>query len=157
MGLEAIGKRCKVDGVWAHLVADVIQAHLPADQVLDVLNDKMRLVNMGRRVGSWRREAIVGAPDGHGIRGVVVCCTGRHHVEEHGWVLDRLRGEMAETENRGSRQGSRQHDCRENYSTPSLHLVTHPRLRIEAVRLLRAQLRLKSNGITMGRQSQPIA
>ena len=65
--------------------------------------------------------------------------------------------EVAETENRGSRQGSRQHDCRENYSTPSLHLVTHPRLRIEAVRLLRAQLRLKSNGITMGRQSQPIA
>jgi len=45
----------EADRVGAHAVAEVVQAHLPADQVLDVLHDNVGSMDVGGGVGRRRR------------------------------------------------------------------------------------------------------
>ena len=91
-----VGEGREAYGVGAHLIAQVVEAGLPADHVLDVLDDDLYRVGV-REVVARRgcSQTVFSRADGHGVGDVVVgsaCC---HHVEGHRWVLDGPRGQGA--------------------------------------------------------------
>ena len=60
----------------------------------------MLVLDVGRRCA-----AVLGAPDGHRIRGVVVGVPGRDHIDGHRWVLDGLGCRQAGEDERDERCG----------------------------------------------------
>ncbi len=90
LGKAAVSERYEVDGAGAHLVADVVEADLPADHVLDGLDDN--LGDMGVSYGGGCGEAVVGRPDRHAIvaaeAGVRVGIAGGKHIDGEGRCLD---------------------------------------------------------------------
>ena len=73
--------------------AVVVEAHLPADEVLHVIDDEVGSVVV-RDVTRAGRGGIDGT-DRHRVGGVVVRGTGRGHVQADRRVLDSLRGQTA--------------------------------------------------------------
>ena len=68
LGGGAVGKRCRVEGGGPHLVADVVQADLPADHVFDVLDDEVGEVLVRTATRGSGGEAVVDGADRHGVR-----------------------------------------------------------------------------------------
>jgi len=97
LGKHAVSERYEVDGVGAHLVADVVEADLPADHVLDGLDDN--LGDMGVSYGGGCGEAVVGRPDRHAIvaaeAGVRVGIAGGKHIDGDSRCLDGPGGQGA--------------------------------------------------------------
>ena len=84
-----IGEGGEVEGVDAHLVADVVEADLPADEVLDVLNDEMSGVQVADGgAGRGSGEAVVDRAHGHAVRGLIVGVARGHHIYADRGVLN---------------------------------------------------------------------
>ena len=81
MGQARIHEGYEVDGIRAHGAPVVVEAGLPGDQVLDVLDYELRNVRVRARIGRRAREAEVDGARGHRVRHIVIRVACRVHVE----------------------------------------------------------------------------
>jgi hypothetical protein len=97
LGKGAVSEGHKVDGVGAHLVAEVVEADLPADHVFDGLDHNLRGVSVNEVVASQGRETVLGGANRHAIVAadawVRVGVAGGDHVDGEGGCLDGPSGE----------------------------------------------------------------
>ena len=85
---------------------------MPAEQVLDIVDDEVRLVNVRAGISGLGGETTLGAADRHAVCRLVVRCAGGDHVQGHGWVLHRLRGETPQTQKHRGCRGRGHHGSR---------------------------------------------
>src|SRR5436309_1401172 len=71
----------------AHLVSVVVQTHLPADEVLDVLDHNVSCVRVCTRVRRRARKTTVDATDRHRVGRGIVTVARRVHVQAQPRVL----------------------------------------------------------------------
>ena len=87
----AVGEGPEVHSVGPHGAAVVVEAGLPADEVLDVLHHKLNGVRVGSGVRRGACQAKIDRADGHRVRKVVIRIACRVHVEGDCDVRVRLR------------------------------------------------------------------
>jgi len=121
-GCIGILKRGSVEARYTHLVAEVVEASLPGDQVLHVLDDEMGKVNvLGIVAGGHRSQTVIDRAHRHAVvaagAGVGVAVAGRDHVQANRRILDGARPQNSEKQKDARRHSDRHRSAQRQNST----------------------------------------
>jgi hypothetical protein len=110
---EVVDEGRERDSIGAPLVAEVVDARLPADEILHVPDGEVESVEMNVVIaGGGGAKALIRRADRHGVDRVVIGVAGGDDVERDRRVLDRLRSQAARKGDDDQRAGRERRQAR---------------------------------------------